>query len=340
MKITKKALKQLIKKELRVTKLQEQHASRRTPGRGEGEYLRREPGFMDDEDQAREAEADYRDIYTPSGGGQGEWRDIPTSSLPSERYPEGWPRGKYHGRRVELEQGQEVSPYHDLAAAALTGDETAWMELQLAAETDPNAQAILDAAQEEYSDKMLHESRRGAGYPKNSKLMKITKKRLKEIIKEEYEALNLQEVGPRSDVAWGTREAEIDYGAGGGYAPTRREPGADYFGDDNALWAGDDAYHGRSAELEHGQEVSPYHDLAAAAAAGDSRAAASLMAAAETDPNAQAMLDALWEDDEWLETSDPSDPRMFESRQRRPKNFKLTKNTLKHLVKKEFKRLK
>jgi len=113
----------------------------------------------------------------------GDWRDLPTSSLPSKRYPEGFPRGEYHGRRVELQHGQGVSPYHDLAATALDGAAAkwerskAWMELGLAAETDPNAQAILDATQDEYAASL------------QERKMKITKNKLKQIIKEELKSV-------------------------------------------------------------------------------------------------------------------------------------------------------
>jgi hypothetical protein len=164
--------------------------------------------------------------------------------------------------------------------------------------------------------------------------VKITKQRLKEIIKEELEALNLQEVGPRSEEAWGRREAEIDHGADGGWAPARLDPVTAVHTGEGA----DIAYHGRGAELEHGQEVSPYHDLAAAAAAGDEEAFAKLEAASRTDPNALALLNAIHE--EPGHRSVHSVDLWEESKQRTPKNFKLTKNTLKHLVKKEFKRLK
>lgn len=156
--------------------------------------------------------------------------------------------------------------------------------------------------------------------------MKITKQRLKEIIKETIEELNLQEVGPRSAEAWGRREAEIDHGADGGWAPARLDPAiADLTGE-----GGDIAYHGRGAELKHGQEVSPYHDLAAAAAAGDEDAYYRLKAAAQTDPNAQALFDAIHEDDPEARFLRE---RLEESKQRAPKNFRLTKSMLKQLVK-------
>jgi hypothetical protein len=181
--------------------------------------------------------------------------------------------------------------------------------------------------------------------------VKITKKRLKEIIKEEYEALNLQEVGPRSDVALGRREAEIDYGAG---RPEFERPGwkeMDWRTSETARWQreregeeedprGDEAYHSRRVELEQGQEASPYHDLVARALDGDEKAYLELNMAAKTDPNAQAILDAYW--DEQFAIGDDETMGWNESRRRKgsPKNFKLTKNTLKHLVKKEFKTLK
>jgi hypothetical protein len=189
MKITKEALKQLIKEELN-----------EAPTRQTWEYPRLIQDLvpvphrsMKDAQKLKDAHAArLAAAAAPYGPEEEDWWDDHGVTRDLDP-PDADPRPVPPKKDKMGVHGQDVSPYQALGAAALRGSEKALKKLQSAAGTDPKAQAILDAVYEEKPGLKPKPKRQGLSAAELDAAMlqenrlRITKQRLKQLIKEELE---------------------------------------------------------------------------------------------------------------------------------------------------------
>ena len=201
MKITKEIIKQLIKEELNEARPRQRYEYPKAirhlvpvPRRSMKDAQR-----LKDAHAARLAAAAQKKApgaaTTPVGHDHpGEtWADISDEGPPGWEPPDADPRPEPPKKDKMGVHGQDVSPYQALGAAALRGSEKALKKLQSAGGTDPKAQAILDAVYEEKPGLKPKPKRQGLSAAELDAAMlqenrlRITKQRLKQLIKEELE---------------------------------------------------------------------------------------------------------------------------------------------------------